>query len=146
MPNPPEISKEAEQDYDVLLERMTPLVEKWMQERDDFIPCGASIRTDGEVVGHLVDAGEATKTESAMHILFTGLQARARSGEIRATCVCYNGGFEEDGEYVPAIVIILEHLQGPAMLLHRPYRKNPDGAYGYAQTEVQWVQPEIFAR
>ena len=49
MPKHPEISKEAEQDYDALLERMMPLIEKWLQEDDGFIPCGASITTDGQM-------------------------------------------------------------------------------------------------
>jgi hypothetical protein len=145
MPNHPEISKEAEQDYDALLDRMMTLVEKWVQEQDGFVPCGGAINTDGEVVGHMISADEATTPESAMHALFTGLQARARVGEIRATCICYDGAFEENGEQVPAIFIILERIQGPATLLRRPYRKNPDGTYGYAQMEGQRVQPEIFA-
>ena len=146
MPNHPEISKEAEQDYDSLLDRMMALVEKWMQEQDGFVPCGAFVTTEGKLVGYVIGPDEATTTESTMHALFTGLQAKARAGEIRATCVCYDGGFEEEGEFVPAIVVILEHIQGPATILHRPYRKNPDGTYGFAQMEGQRVQPEIFAR
>jgi hypothetical protein len=145
MSNHPEISKEAERDYDALLDRIMTLVEKWLQEQDGFVPCAAAISTDGEIVGHMIGTDEATTGEIAMHALFTGLQARARVGEIRATCVCYDGAFEEDGEEVPAIFIILEHVQGPATLLRRPYRKNPDGTYGYAQMEGEKVQPEIFA-
>lgn len=145
MSNHPEISKEAEQDYDALLDRMMTLVEKWMQEQDGFVPCGAAISANGEVVGHMIGTDEASTTESAMHALFTGLQARARAGEIRATCVCYDGAFEENGEQVPAIFIILEHFQGPATMLRRPYRKNSDGTYVYAQMEGQTIQPGIFA-
>ncbi len=145
MPNHPEISKEAEQDYDALLGRMMPLVENWMQEHDGFVPCGAAVSVSGEVVGHMIGPDEATTMESAMQMLFTGLQGRARAGEIRATCICYNGGFEEDGAHIPAIVTILEHIRGPATVLRRPYRKNPDGTYGYAPMEGQAVQPEIFA-
>lgn len=145
MPNLPELSKEVERDYDALLERMLTLIEKWLQERDGFLPCGASISTDGELTGQIVGADESSTTESVMHMLFDSLQARAQAGGIRATCICYDGGFEEDGEFVPAIVIILEHIQGPATIFHRPYRKNPDGTYGYAQMEGERVQSEIFA-
>ena len=93
----------------------------------------------------MIGADDTTTTESAMRMLFTGLQTRARAGEIRATCVCYHGGFDEDGEFVPAIVVILEHIRGPATILRRPYRKNPDGTYGYAQMEGHRVRPEILA-
>ena len=145
MPKHPKTAKEAQQDYDALLERMMPLVEKWLQENDGFIPCGAAITTDGEIVDQMIGADDTTTTESAMKMLFTGLQAEAARGEIRATCVCYDGGFDEDGEFVPAIIVILEHIRGPATILRRPYRKNPDGTYGYAQMEGQRVRPEIFA-
>jgi hypothetical protein len=145
MPDHPEISKEAEQDYDALLGGMLPLVEKWLQEQDGFVPCGAAITADGQLVGQMAGADEAATTESVMRMLFTRLQAQAQAGEIRATCVCYNGEFEEDGELLPAIFIILEHTRGPATIFRRPYRKNPDGTYGYARMEGQTVQPEIFA-
>jgi len=143
MPHDPELPEEAERDYDALLERMMPLVEKWLEQRDGFTPCGASITTDGEIVGQMVGAFDMT-TESAVRMLFTGLQTRARAGEIRATCVCFDGGLDEDGEVVPAIVVLLEHVRGPATIIHRPYRKNPDGTYDYARMEAQRFEPEVF--
>ncbi len=143
MPHYPELSEEAEQDYDALLERIMPLVEKWMQQRDGFVPCGASITTDGQMVGQMVGADDMT-TESAVRMLFSGLRARARAGEIRATCVCFDGVFDEDGEPVPAIVVLLEHIRGPATIIHRPYRKNPDGTYSYAQMDARRFKPEVF--
>jgi hypothetical protein len=143
MPHYPEISEQAEQDYDALLERLMPLVEKWLQERDGFVPCGASITTDGKIVGQMVGADDVT-IESAVRMLFRGLQARARSGEIRATCVCFDGGSDKDGEAVPAIVVLLEHVRGPATIIHRPYRRNPDGTYSYARMETDRVEPEVF--
>jgi len=117
-----------------------------MEEQDGFIPCGAAIATDGEIVGQMAGAKDPTKAEDVMRTLFTGLRADAQAGKIRAACACYDGGYDdEDGAFVPAIVIILEHIQGPATIFHRPYRKSPDGTYEYAQMEGQTVQPEVFA-
>jgi len=145
LPNHPPISEEANQDYDALLERMMPLVEKWQTEQDGFVPCGAAITATGELVGQAIAVDDTTTPESAMHMLFSGFQAQARARQIRALIACYDGSFVEDGQDVPAIVIILEHIRGPATILRRPYRKNPDGTYGYAQMEGQRVQSEIFA-
>jgi hypothetical protein len=144
MSNHAEISGQVEQDYDALLERMMPLAEKWLEESDGFIPFGAAITTDGELVGHMAGGHDSTTIKDAMHMLLAGLQERARAGKIRAACVCYNGRFEEDGESVSAIFTILEHVQGPATILYHPYRKNSDGIYEYAQGEGQKAELEIF--
>jgi hypothetical protein len=145
IPYPAEISREAEQDYDVLFERMMPLVEEWMQEDNGFIPCGSAIAMDGRVVGHPAKiVGEAATEESFIRFLLAGLRKRARAGEIRASCVCWDGQFKEGDRSMPAIVTILEHIRGPALILHRPYRKNPEGTYEYVQAQVGRIRPEVF--
>jgi hypothetical protein len=135
----------SEQDYDLLLEHVLTLVEQWLQEYDDFVPCGAVITTEGEVSGIAVGADETTTVNSALEMLRATLQKRAKNGEIRASCVCYNGQFEDNGEVIPAIILILEHVLGPATVLRRPYQKGEDGIYLYAQMEGEsGLPPEIF--
>ena len=139
------MSPEVEQDYDALLEPMMDMIEKWLQEQDGFIPCGAAMTMDGEVAGHMAGTDDSDTMEDVMRLLFEGLRKRAEAGEIRASIVCYDGGFHEDDEFVPSIVTILEHIQGPALIAYRPYRKGADGTYEYAQTEAHLAEPETFA-
>jgi hypothetical protein len=135
----------SEQDYDSLLDHLLTLVEKWLQEYDDFVPCGSSITTDSEIVGHAVAVDDSATVESAMKTLFTELREKAQEGSIRACCVCYNGELEKGGETVPAIVIILEHVLGPTTILRRPYTKGSDGIYTFGQLEGERGMPaEIF--
>ncbi len=135
----------SEQDYDTLLDHLLTLVEKWLQEYDDFVPCGSSITTEGEIVGHAVSVDDSTTVESAMKMLFTELRQKAQEGSIRACCACHNGVLEKEGGTVPAIVIILEHVLGPTMILRRPYEKGADGIYTFGRLEGEkGVQSEIF--
>jgi hypothetical protein len=136
----------SEQDYDALLDHLLTLVEKWLQEFDDFVPCGSAITTEGKIVGHAVTVDDSTTVESAMKMLFTELREKAQEGSIRACCVSYNGVLEKEGETVPAIVIILEHVLGPAMVLRRPYAKGADGIFTFGRLEGEkGVQAEVFA-
>ena len=140
-----QLSPEARQDYNALLEFLMPFAEQMLKKNGEFFPFGAAVNTTGELsAAATYDGNETPASEDVIAMLVQGFQGQARGGKIRATGICYDGRIVQEGKKVDAVIISLEHVSGNASQTCVPYTKGMFGKYRFGEIIAGLGEPKIF--
>jgi len=133
-------------DLDRLFNSLAPLAQRALSERGEFFPFGGSVKPDGEMVAAM--NGEQSPSQDAVDLMTRRFRLQARSGQIRAAGICYDGRTTPPGETAKcdAICTSLEHKSGEAVNLILPYEKQSEGGIRYGQVFSTPRVPQIFVR
>jgi hypothetical protein len=126
----------AHPDLNKLLETMTPLAKRLLDEFGDFLPYGAIMKLDGAIVDCAVSGeDENPPSKELINILTQDFQQRAAKGEIRAAGICCDVrvATPEHPEKVDAIQFGLEHQNGEAVDVFLPYDLDSSGKVQYGE-------------
>src|SRR5437867_3413361 len=110
-----QISQEARNDYDALLQALLPFAEQMLKKHGEFYPFAMGVTTQGEVAAYATDEGkEMPEPMEVLASLNRMFQSEARAGKVRATGICSDGRIALGGKETDAIIMTLEHVSGEA--------------------------------
>jgi len=120
----------ARPDLDALLNAALPFAQKMLVERGQFYPFGATMKPDGKIDQTAGWTGEEfPQSQELIDLLVGSYRAQAAKKELRATAFCFDVRTILPGhtEKSDAICVRLEHVDGEAVDVLLPYRKDRDG-------------------
>jgi hypothetical protein len=126
----------AHPDLNRLLEAMTPLSKRLLDEFGDFLPYGAFMKLDGTIVDCAVSGEEEhPPSKELIQALTLDFQKRAAKGEIRAAGICCDVkvATPENPEKTDAVQFALEHRNGEAVDVFLPYDLDSSGEVVYGE-------------
>jgi hypothetical protein len=132
---------------DELLNLLLPFAQQTLEKNGTFLPFAAALSADGEprmVAGY---TGKETSTaEELIELILSGLRNGVREGEYRAVGICFdarvtppNGGSKTD-----AVQVSLENVEGDAVQIFLPYRKNLFRKIVYGELFASGADPQVF--
>jgi len=139
----------AHPDLDTLVNALIPLAQRNLRKRGEFLPFGATIKSDGEFAFAFGYTGsEMATAEEVIELLERGFIQAARLGEVRATGLCIDSRVVPPGrdKKCDAICCSLDHENGEACCVFMPYGKGRSGKYKFGEIFALPVEPEIFAK
>jgi hypothetical protein len=134
-------------DLNQLLDSLLPLAERMLAEHGEFPPFGRTMNQAGEVValgGY--DGKEHPSSQNVIEIMSQTLRQRARSGQLRAVGICYDGRTTPPGrtEKCDAVCASVEHQSGEAVNLILPYERTSKGEVQFGQKFSTPRVPQFF--
>jgi hypothetical protein len=134
-------------DLNQLLDSLLPLAERMLAERGDFPPFGGIMNQAGEIVAvGARDGKEHPRSQHVIEVMTQTLRQRARSGQLRAVGICYDGCTTPPGqtEKCDAVCASLEHQSGEAVNLILPYERTSRGDVQFGQKFSTVRVPQFF--
>lgn len=112
-------SQQTQDDLDTLLALTLPFAEQQLTKHGEFFPFAAALSADGspKLIGAHSALGDRPASLDVLDDLVSGL--RAQSGGLRAVALVADVRFEDSD----AVRVELEHHDGPAIRVLRPYKK-----------------------
>lgn len=98
---------------------------RMLAEHGEFLPYGAAMKPNGEIVSVAADAGEEIPpSQEVIEILTSAFQQAATNGEYKATAVFYDVRITPPGssETIDAIAVALDHAEAYSVVVYYPYR------------------------
>lgn len=117
----------AKDDCDQLLDVALPFAEKMLRDHGEFLPFGAQMLLDGEIVSVGADDGEDhSRSQSLIDILQAAFKDGAADGELLATALAYDVRVAPPGarEKTDAIALNLDHRDNYSVTVFFPYTIN----------------------
>jgi hypothetical protein len=114
----------AKDDCNQLLNAALPFAEQMLREHGEFLPFGAQMLPDGEIVSVAVDDGEDhSRSQNLIDALQTAYKAGAADGEFVATALVYDVRVVPPGasEKTDAIALNLDHRDSYSVTVFFPY-------------------------
>jgi hypothetical protein len=136
-------------DLDRLFNSLLPFAERMLADQGEFSPFGGSMKPDGEIVAAAAfDGSEHPPSQDAIDLMTQAFRRQARSGELRAAAICYDGRTTPPGqtEKCDAVCASMEHLSGETVNLVLPYQKTSEGGIQYGQMFTTARIPQMFVR
>jgi len=134
----------VESDLDELVNTLLPFAQKMLAEHGKFLPFGACMKHDGEVVavaGGDDDDGDDDERPPSRRLIETitaALQAKAAEGGIRAAALCCDVHVRA-GEGAPAadaICVRLDHASRAGVDVYVPYTSRESGPPEYGSIRL----------
>lgn len=114
---------DAKAKVEYLVNEMLPFAEEMLSQHGEFLPYGAALNAQGEVVsiaGHTGD--EHPPSQEVIDLLRGGFSAGAREGSFDATALYYDVRIKtSDHEVSDAVAIELDHKDGYSVVVFFPY-------------------------
>ncbi len=120
----------APSDVDRLLNESVGLAEQMLLERREFLPYGAVLRRDGEIMSVAIDGDdEQARSATVVAELRKGLRQGAAAGEYTATAIISNvqARVRESERVSAAIAVALDHVEGYSVMVVIPYEIGENG-------------------
>jgi len=130
---------------------MNPLLgfaQQMLAKRGSFLPFGASLTSDGEIVmATAFIRMEVSDPVTMIDLIVRGFQEVAGNGKIRATGVCLDMRIvpPNETEKIDAICVKLEHIEGDCVDVYLPYKKGWLGRYKFGQMFAARGDAQVFA-
>ncbi len=137
----------AKDDFRLLIEAVLPAAKLYLDRPDLFYPFGAQINLDGTVDHVVGSTGEKNPAaDEVVKISLDGFKAAAQSGKIRATALVRHTDTipPQGGNPVPAIQIMLDHLDGISLNLFLPYTEKTQDEFIFTNVFFNQSQQRIF--
>jgi hypothetical protein len=134
-------------DLNQLLESLLPLAERMLAERGEFSPFGGTMNQAGEIVAIGASGGkEHSASQNVIESMTQALRQRARSGQLRAVGICYDGRTTPPGrtEKCDAVCASVEHQSGEAVNLIVPYERTSKGEVQFGEKFATFRVPQFF--
>jgi hypothetical protein len=134
-------------DLNQLLDSLLPLAERMLAERGELPPFGGIMNQTGEIVAlGAYDGKEHPRSQNVIEVMTQTLRQRARSGQLRAVGICYDGRTTPPGrtEKCDAVCASLEHRSGEAVNLIWPYERTSKGEVQFGQKFSTLRVPQFF--
>lgn len=121
-----------------LLDSLLPPAKRRLAEESEFVPFGAIMRQDGEIVAINTTDGDGAALPASIEGLTLSFQHKSRLGELRAAGICYDGRTVPPGQTEKRDVLCasIEHQSGEAVNVMLPYDKTTDGDIQYGQVFI----------
>jgi hypothetical protein len=140
---------ELKPDITAISQELFGLSEKFLRDRDNFLPHAAILTEEGEI--KLVGAtpqktdGRATSTE-VLPIVHGGLRKMAAATALTAIGVAENVTVTREGQKaVKAIKVLFEHRRGLAVALYLPFEKKLFRRYTFGEVFSVQANAEVKA-
>jgi hypothetical protein len=128
-----QVSPDAQDDVDGLLNAVLPFSEKMLADHGEFFPYGAAVSREGEMRMLSPWTGaDRPPPDDLLDVLYEGVRAAASDTRAAAFVSDVRIG-ELDGD---AVRVELEHREGVALVVLRPHRLS-DGAVEYGELILQ---------
>ena len=117
----------AKDDCNRLLNAALPFAEQMLREHGEFLPFGAQMLPDGEIVSVAVDDGEDhSRSQNLIDAIQAAFKAGAADGEFVATALVYDVRVVPPGasEKTDAIALNLDHRANYSVTVFFPYALN----------------------
>jgi hypothetical protein len=133
-------------DLDNLLDPLLRFAQDMLKKRGEFYPFGATMSTAGAIQMEAGYTGsERPASQEVIDLLRGGMTARAKSGDIRASGICYDVKFRgADGKATDAIGVDLEHRASDTVQIILPYSKPRFGGPRYGEMIAGRGERRIF--
>jgi hypothetical protein len=116
---------------------------------ESFIPFGASVTQDGQVVLHHAQIDdEHPPSQPVIDILAHGFRKQAKRGQIRAAGLCVDMRITRPGQIkkTDALCVSLEHQCGKAIDVFLPYERDSSGQIRYDELFAQARDRQFFEK
>ena len=130
-----------------LVDRATSFAAQMLLENGEFHAFGNLINSDGafEIAG-VYTGDEPTSGEEIRELTMKFMRSRANQRTLRACAVCADVRLKSpEGRATDAINVFLEHQQGEARTVLKPYFKGVDGGFYFEPLILLLDGPTIFA-
>lgn len=114
----------AKNDCNQLLNATLPFAEKMLREHGEFLPFGAQMLPDGEIVSVGVDDGEdQPRSQNLIDLLKAAFKAGANGGDLIATALVYDVRVAPPGQdrKCDCIALDLDHRDNYSVTVFFPY-------------------------
>jgi hypothetical protein len=117
--------RHAKADAEKIMQAMLPFAKRMLEEYGEFLPYGAAMTSNGEVVsvaGH--DGREKPPSQDIIGLLRDSFRASAKSRKYKATGIFFNVRVVAPGssETTDAIAIALDHQENYSVVVYIPYK------------------------
>jgi hypothetical protein len=120
--------------------------QKRLQAKDDFLPHGAVLDTDGKVVvlGAMTGSkGGQARAEQILPMLLGGIRQMSREKVLVAIGIAENVSLTRGDMPMQAIKVLLEHERGLNVAMYLPFYKSEEGEYFYGEAFVTPATPAM---
>jgi hypothetical protein len=134
-------------DLNQLLDSLLPHAERMLAERGEFSPFGGAMNQAGELMAVSgYDVRAHPPSQNVIELMTQTLRQRARSGQLRAVGICYDGRKTPPGqtEKCDAVCASVEHQSGEAVNLILPYERTSKGEVQFGQKFSTLRVPQFF--
>ncbi len=114
----------AKDDCNQLLNAALPFAEQMLRDHGEFLPFGAQMLPDGEIVSVAADDGEDySRSQNLIDVLRAAFRAGAAEGDLLATALVYDVRVMLPGanEKSDAIALNLDHRDNYSVTVFFPY-------------------------
>ena len=118
------MGENAKADCEELLNFQLPFAERMLANYGEFIPFGAKLMADGELIAVAGDTGEEHPlSQDVIDLLRNAFLAEANTGAIIATAVTYGVRVNRPGTSIKtdAVALALDHCSGYSIEMFVPY-------------------------
>ena len=120
--------------------------QKRLQAKDDFLPHGAVLDTDGKVVvlGAMTGSkGGQARAEQILPMLLGGIRQISREKVLVAIGIAENVSLTRGDMPMQAIKVLLEHERGLTVAMYLPFYKSEEGEYFFGEAFVTPATPAM---
>lgn len=120
--------------------------QKRLQARDDFLPHGAVLDTDGKVVvlGAMTGSKDGqARAEQILPMLLGGIRQMSREKVLVAIGIAENVSLTRGDMPMQAIKVLLEHERGLTVAMYLPFYKSEEGEYFFGEAFVTPATPAM---
>jgi hypothetical protein len=136
-------------DFAVLLTALVPFAEQMLIKHGEFFPFAATITAAGTVVQAGAHMGEEhPKSQDIIDVFIRAFRDQATRAEIRAVGICLDVRTIPPGqtEKTDAISARLEHVNGQAIEVFKPYKRDGSGCLTFGKLFANKGRRPVFGR
>lgn len=137
--------KELQPDLDRITSPLFEFAEEQVRKRGAFLPFGAYLKPNGEIVLAAASNGEnLTSFNEILPILHDGLRATVEQGDVSAIAVCeWVKITPEGGKQTDAMKVLVEHEGGLTIAFYVPCHKRLFSGWIFEGMFARSVDPEV---
>ncbi len=139
--------RRIEADFDRMLKSLLALGRQRLRRRGPFFPFAGGLRADGSLTPVVEETGGADADPIAIiDRMVAGFHKEAVAGNLRATGICVAIRVVPPGgtRKATTLCVQLEHVDGPCVDVHLPYRKRALIGYKFGDTFAVHRIPRVF--
>jgi hypothetical protein len=131
-------------DFNPLLEILLRFAQKFLAEKNAFLPFAAVMSAENEV--SYVAGDEPAGAPMLLQVLEGALRAMSKKDGLKAAGICVDIRFAASPEEpkTDAIQVFLEHREGNVVNILLPYKKIAPGQISYGKLIAVRGEPKIF--
>ena len=136
---------DAKSDVEFLMNDMLPFAEEMLAKHGEFLPYGAALNAQGEVVSIAGYTGEEQPpSQDVIDLLRKSFIDGARKGQFDATALYYDVRIKTNqDETSDAVAIELDHKDGYSVVVFFPYQIEL-GVVSFGEISAQQGQNSVF--